>query len=161
MPRYCGNCEMSATPAGSCIYGEMQSHHSVFCLAPHSLHVYGTRTYPGAAKTRFGAPHFPHLASIRVLPCLTAMAFRSKASFTIRSVSSRIDCFDISRLLPCCKQVLHVIADIDNELVGRLFPVASAKPAAVRAIGRELTCGAAGSRRLAIPRLPRCGSHSI
>ena len=50
---------------------------------------YATRTCPGAAKTRFGAPHFPHMASIRVLPCFTATVFRSIASFTRRSVSSR------------------------------------------------------------------------
>lgn len=76
------------------------NHHSVFCSSPHSLHLYATRTCPGAAKTRFGAPHFPHMASIRVLPCFTATVFRSIASFTKRSVSSRIDCFDISRFLP-------------------------------------------------------------
>jgi hypothetical protein len=77
-----------------------EPHHSVFCSSPHSLHVYATRTCPGAAKTRFGVPHFPHMASIRVLPCFTATVFRSIASFTRRSVSSRIDCFDISRFLP-------------------------------------------------------------
>ena len=80
--------------------GRREPHHSVFCSSPHSLHVYATRTCPGAAKTRFGAPHFPHMASIRVLPCFTATVFRSIASFTRRSVSSRIDCFDISRFLP-------------------------------------------------------------
>jgi len=78
----------------------IEPHHSVFCSSPHSLHVYATRTCPGAAKTRFRAPHFPHMASIRVLPCFTATVFRSIASFTRRSVSSRIDCFDISRFLP-------------------------------------------------------------
>jgi hypothetical protein len=35
---------------------------------------------------------------MRVCPCLTVTVFRSKASFTKRSVSSRIACFDISRL---------------------------------------------------------------
>jgi hypothetical protein len=75
------------------------SHHNVLCLSPHSLHVYGTRICPGAAETRFGAPHFPHFVSMRVCPCLTATVFRSNASFTKRSVSSRIACFDISRLL--------------------------------------------------------------
>ena len=33
-------------------------------------------------------------------PCFTATVFRSIAAFTRRSVSSRIDCFDISRFLP-------------------------------------------------------------
>lgn len=70
--------------------------HKVFCFSPHSLHVYGTRTCPGAAETRLGAPHFPHLVSIRVWPCLTVTVFRSSASLTRRSVSSRIACFDIS-----------------------------------------------------------------
>jgi hypothetical protein len=74
--------------------------HSVFCCSPHSLQVNAARTCPGAAKTRFDAPHFPHTASIRVLPCFTATVFRSIASFTRRSVSSRIDCFVISRFLP-------------------------------------------------------------
>jgi hypothetical protein len=44
---------------------------------------------------RFSAPHFAHLLSIRVLPCLMVMALRSNASFTKRSVASRIACFDI------------------------------------------------------------------
>jgi hypothetical protein len=51
---------------------------------------------------RFSAPHFAHLLSIRVLPCLMVMALRSNASFTKRSVSSRIACFDISRFLAFC-----------------------------------------------------------
>jgi len=76
--------------------------HNVFCFSPHSLHVYGTRSCPGAAETRFGAPHFPHLASIRVWPCLTVTVFRSNASFTRRSVSSRIACFDISEFPVFC-----------------------------------------------------------
>ena len=46
---------------------------------------------------RFSAPHFPHFASMRVCPCLTLTVFRSNASFTKRSISSRIACFDISR----------------------------------------------------------------
>src|SRR6516164_2025811 len=50
-----------------------EPHHSVFCLSPHSLHVYATRI----CLTRFGAPHFPHMPSIRVLPCFTATVFRS------------------------------------------------------------------------------------
>src|SRR2546427_5547805 len=80
-------------------------HHSVFCFSPHSLHVYGTRTCPGSAETRFGAPHFPHFVSMRVCPCLTVTVFRSKASFTKRSVSSRIACFDISRLFLLAAQL--------------------------------------------------------
>jgi hypothetical protein len=75
--------------AGPSLVKCREPHHSVFCSSPHSLHLHATRTCPGAAKTRFGAPHFPHMASIRVF-----------ASFTKRSVSSRIDCFDISRFLP-------------------------------------------------------------
>jgi hypothetical protein len=74
-------------------------HHKVFCFSPHSLHLYGTRTSPGSAETRFDAPHFPHLASIRVRHCLTVTVLRSKASFTRRSVSSRITCFDMPRFL--------------------------------------------------------------
>src|SRR5262249_33262823 len=48
---------------------------------------------------RFSAPHFRHLLSIRVSPCLTVRVLRSNASFTKRSDSSRISCFDISRFL--------------------------------------------------------------
>src|ERR1700733_2822837 len=101
-------------------WGQRTAHkpQKVFCRAPHSLHVNSTRTCPGAAKTRFGAPHFPHLASIRVRPCLTMMPFRSIASFTRRSVSSCIDCFDISLFPPCYYHGPHVIADFCNELVG-------------------------------------------
>src|SRR5580704_3410330 len=40
------------------------------------------------------------MASIRVLPCLTATVLRSSASRTSRSASSRCDCFDIVALLP-------------------------------------------------------------
>jgi hypothetical protein len=80
-----------------------QSPQNVRCFSPHCLHVYGTRTCPWAAETRFSAPHFAHLLSIRVLPRLIAMALCSIASFTKRSVSSRIACFDISRSLAFCK----------------------------------------------------------
>ena len=81
-----------------------QSPQNVRCFSPHCLHVYGTRTCPWAAETRFSAPHFAHLLSIRVLPRLIAMALRSIAFFfTKRSVSSRIACFDISRSLAFCK----------------------------------------------------------
>ena len=62
------------------------------------MHLYCTRTWPGGANTRFSAPHFPHFASMRVCPCLTLTVFCSNASFTKRSISSRIACFDISRL---------------------------------------------------------------
>jgi hypothetical protein len=79
-----------------------ESSQNVLCSSPHSLHAYGTRTCPWAAETRFSAPHFAHLLSIRVLPCLMVMALRSNASFTKRSVSSRIACFDISRFLVFC-----------------------------------------------------------
>ena len=53
---------------------------------------------PARAETRLGAPHFPHLASIRVAPCLIATFFRSIASLIRRSVSARISCFDMSPL---------------------------------------------------------------
>jgi hypothetical protein len=94
------------------------SHHNVFCFSPHSLHVYCTRACPGAAETRFGAPHFPHLVSMRVQPCLTVTVFRSNASFTKRSVSSRIACFDISRLLLSIPKALPAVVDVGNELFG-------------------------------------------
>jgi hypothetical protein len=74
-------------------------HQKVLCSSPHSLHVNGTRTCPWSADTRFGAPHFRHLLSIRVMPCFTVRFLRSKASFTRRSFSSRIACFDISYFL--------------------------------------------------------------
>src|ERR1700683_2049955 len=40
------------------------------------------------------------MASLRVLPCLTAPVLRSSASRTSRSASSRCDCFDIVGVLP-------------------------------------------------------------
>src|ERR1700689_793122 len=40
------------------------------------------------------------MASMRVLPCLTATVLRSSASRTSRSASSRCDCFDIVGVLP-------------------------------------------------------------
>src|SRR5258708_2167063 len=49
-----------------------------------------TRDTPFAAETRFGAPHFPHVALMRVSPCLTTMGLRSIASRIRRSASSRI-----------------------------------------------------------------------
>ena len=54
----------------------LESPQNVRCFSPHRLHVYGTRTRPWAAETRFSAPHFAHLLSIRVLPRLIAMALR-------------------------------------------------------------------------------------
>ena len=52
---------------------------------------------PGAAETRFFAPHLPQVASIRVSPCLMVTAFFSIASLISRSASARIASFDISR----------------------------------------------------------------
>src|SRR3974377_2156579 len=88
--------------AGGSRNAQSVSLHNVFCFSPHSLHLYCTRTWPGGANTRFSAPHFPHFASMRVCPCLTLTVFRSNASLTKRSISSRIACFDISRLLLLC-----------------------------------------------------------
>src|ERR1700704_2134496 len=73
--------------------------HSVSCLWPHSLQANLTRVAPFAAETRFGAPHFPQVASMRVLPCFTTMALRAMVSRIRRSASSRIDCFDIRSYL--------------------------------------------------------------
>src|SRR5690348_18361561 len=69
--------------------------YSVTCLSPHCLQTYLTRVAPFSAWTRFGAPHLPQTASIRVLPCLTMRAFFSIVSRIRRSASSRIACFDI------------------------------------------------------------------
>src|SRR3954468_2580924 len=69
--------------------------YSVTCLSPHCLQTYLTRVAPFSAWTRFGAPHLPQTASIRVLPCLTTRAFFSIVSRIRRSASSRIACFDI------------------------------------------------------------------
>src|SRR6266404_2683531 len=68
---------------------------SVSCLCPHCLQANFTRDTPFSADTRFGAPHLPQTASMRVLPCFTTMALRSIVSRISRSASSRIDCFDI------------------------------------------------------------------
>src|SRR5437660_1495058 len=64
-------------------------------FTPHCLKTYLTRVAPFSAWTRFGAPHLPQTASIRVLPCLTTRAFFSIVSRIRRSASSRIACFDI------------------------------------------------------------------
>ena len=64
------NCS-NATVAGRIA----RVHLNVACLCPHSLQVNGTRSWPGAAETRFFPPHLPQVASIRVSPCLTVMAF--------------------------------------------------------------------------------------
>ena len=99
---------MVRTGSGSLVHTNAQSvsHHNVFCVSPHPLHLYCTRTWPGGANTRFGVPHFPHFASMRVCPCLTLTVFRSNASFTKRSISSRIACFDISRPFASILKVL-------------------------------------------------------
>jgi hypothetical protein len=68
---------------------------SVSCLWPHCLQANLTRVAPLSADIRFGAPHFPHTVSMRVLPCFTTMVLRSMVSRIRRSASSRIDCFDI------------------------------------------------------------------
>src|SRR6202167_1954662 len=75
---------------------------SVSCLCPHCLQANFTRVAPFSAETRFGAPHLPHTASMRVLPCLMTRALRSMVSRISRSASSRIDCFDI-RQYPALK----------------------------------------------------------
>jgi hypothetical protein len=53
---------------------------------------------------------------MRVCPCLTLTVFRSNASFTKRSVSSRIACFDISRLFASIPKVLPAVVDAGNGL---------------------------------------------
>ena len=85
----------------------MRDGHIVRCLCPHSLHVNGTRVCPGFAETRLGAPHLPHLVSMRVSPCLTETVLRSSASLIRRSASSRIACFDI--LHPLISRAVHSI----------------------------------------------------
>jgi hypothetical protein len=68
---------------------------NVSCLWPHCLQANFTRVPPFCAETRFGAPHLPQVASMRVLPCLTTMALRAMVSRIRRSAYSPIDCFDI------------------------------------------------------------------
>src|SRR5580704_19612710 len=87
-------------------------HQKVLCSSPHSLHVNGTRSCPGPADTRFSAPHFLHLLSIRVVPCFIVRLLRSNASFTRRSVSSRIACFDISYFLTCGRYVIQALGSL-------------------------------------------------
>ena len=54
-----------------------------------------------------------------------------------------------------------MIADIDNGLVGRIFPVASAIPAAIRAICSEPTWGMrCRGDTVDLPRLARRGGRS-
>src|SRR2546423_8216969 len=77
------------------LYPSYKITYSVTCLSPHCLQTYLTRVAPFSAWTRFGAPHLPQTASIRVLPCLTTRAFFSIVSRIRRSASSRIACFDI------------------------------------------------------------------
>jgi hypothetical protein len=59
------------------------------------LQVNFTREAPRSAERRFGAPHLPQTASMRVLPCLMTRLRFSMVSRISRSASSRIDCFDI------------------------------------------------------------------
>src|SRR5665213_4518260 len=73
---------------------------SVSCLCPHSLQTNLTRVAPFSAEIRLGAPHLPHLVSMRVLPCFTTMGLRAMASRIRRSASSRIWSFDIRPYLP-------------------------------------------------------------
>src|SRR5262245_42344213 len=72
--------------------------HNVLCWWPQSLHLYSTRVSPDSAMTRLAAPHLLHFTSSRVLPFVTAN-FRASASFTRRSLSSRICAFVMAG---CC-----------------------------------------------------------
>src|SRR5262245_52436549 len=54
------------------------------CFSPHSLHLNSPRCSPAAMVTRFGAPHFAHLTSLRLSSCLT-VSLRSIASFNAAS----------------------------------------------------------------------------
>jgi hypothetical protein len=60
---------------------------------------------------------------MRVCPCLTLTVFRSNASFTKRSVSSRIACFDISCLFASIPKVLPAVVDAGNGLFWALWIV--------------------------------------
>src|SRR5215471_19760968 len=71
------------------------SGHKVFCVWPHSLQAYSTRSWPTSAVTRLGAPHLLHFTSSRVLPCVM-VTFRAIASLTKRSDSWRMASFDIA-----------------------------------------------------------------
>ena len=81
--------------AGRARLGPRTGYQSASCLCPHCLQANFTRVAPFSAEIRFGAPHFPHTVSMRVLPCFTTRALRSMVSRIRRSASSRIDCFDI------------------------------------------------------------------
>ena len=65
---------------------------SVSCLWPHSLQANFTRVSPFGAETRFGAPHFPQVASMRVLPCLTTsgLAFHGFADQALGLFAHRL-----------------------------------------------------------------------
>jgi hypothetical protein len=82
------------------------SNHIVACSCEHSLHLNGVRDLPGSAITRLGAPHFPQIASIRVLPLVTTRVLRSIASFTRRSASLRSSCFDNAGA--CCLRMIPI-----------------------------------------------------
>src|SRR3954451_19836720 len=71
--------------------------HSVSCLWPHCLQANLTRVAPFSAWMRLGAPHFPQVVSILVLPCLMTRFFFSMVSRIRRSASSRIACLSIGR----------------------------------------------------------------
>ena len=55
----------------------MSETYSVSCFCPQFLQTNLTRVSPRAACTRLGAPHLPHTASMRVLPCFMVSALRS------------------------------------------------------------------------------------
>src|SRR5258708_33790955 len=73
--------------APSChLEGDLQS---VSCLWPHCLQANLTRVLPFSACRRLGAPHFPQVVSIRVLPRFTFRAFFSLVSRSRRPAPSR------------------------------------------------------------------------
>src|SRR5262249_44846715 len=81
--------------------GERADPHIVRCWWPHSLHLYSTRLSPTGILTRFGAPHLPHFSSRRASTLVTVTDLRSSASFTSRSISSRLSCFVCVVCLVC------------------------------------------------------------
>ena len=123
-------------------------HQKVFCPSPHSLHLYSTRTSPGSAETRFDAPHFRHLASIRVWHCVTVRILRSNASFTRRSVSSRIACFDMAFFASLFREIGFiyypnaVIAalSLGTQCVSEKLPDEATKPHARNSEMRDGAC---------------------
>jgi hypothetical protein len=122
-----------------CTYGSLGRPYNDFCFSPHSLHLNSVRSAPTAMFTRFGAPHFPHLTSLRESSCLI-VSLRAVASFIAASDCARSSSF-VS--VTCFLNAMHTPMNHQHSLLKRDLAASVLTPRS----GQRSACGLGGPQK--------------